>query len=360
MFIFDAHLDLAMNAMEWNRDYRSDLEEIRARESGMTDKKDRGKGVISFPAMRRGHIGLCVATQIARYTKPGNPRSGWASPEQAWAQTQAQLAWYRAMETADELSPITNTQSLDRHLNRWLEAGDSKDSTPELPIGYVLSLEGADSIVTLDHLAIAHQYGLRALGPAHYGHGTYSAGTESDGGLTEKGRDLLREMAGLGIILDVTHLTDDAMQESFDTYDGPMWASHCNCRTLVPHQRQLNDDHLRALIDRKSVIGMVFDAWMMIPDWIRGQHTPTERGLKLAAIVEHIDHICQIAGNSSHVGIGSDLDGGFGTEQCPDDLSSIEELQRIAGMLKERGYSQNDIEKIFYRNWVDFLKRSWK
>ena len=349
-----------MNAMEWNRDYRCDLEEIRARETGMTDKKDRGNGVVSFPAMRRGHIGLCVATQIARYAKPDNPLSGWASPEQAWAQTQAQWAWYRTMETAGELAPITDVRSLDQHLMRWLESTASGDSIPKLPIGYVLSLEGADSIVTLDHLAIAHQNGLRALGPAHYGPGTYSAGTESEGGLTAKGRDLLREMAKLGIILDVTHLTDNALEESFDTYDGPMWASHCNCRTLVPHQRQLDDHHLRALIDRNSVIGMVFDAWMMVPNWVRGQHTPEAAGLKLAAIVEHIDHICQLAGNASHVGIGSDLDGGYGTEQCPSDLSSIEDLQRIAGLLTDRGYAQSDIENIFYRNWVEFLKRSWE
>src|ERR1041385_4523329 len=112
MLIFDAHLDLAMNALEWNRDLRQPISEIREREKALTDKKDRGKGTVSFPEMRRGGIGVCVATQIARYVKPGNPLPGWHSPEQAWAQTQGQLAWYRAMEEKGELTQIKNRRDL--------------------------------------------------------------------------------------------------------------------------------------------------------------------------------------------------------------------------------------------------------
>ena len=119
MFIFDAHLDLAMNAIEWNRDLASPIDEIRAREVGQTDKPDRGQGTVSFAEMRRGGIGLCVATQIARYVHRGNPRPGWHSPEQAWAMTQAQLAWYRAMEERGELVAVTDLASLERHLARW-------------------------------------------------------------------------------------------------------------------------------------------------------------------------------------------------------------------------------------------------
>src|SRR5712664_4091762 len=98
MLIFDAHLDLAMNALEWNRDLTRPMQQIGGREQGLSDKPDRGRGTVSLPEMRRGGIGLWVATQIARYVKPGNPLPGWHSPEQAWAQTQGQLAWYRAME----------------------------------------------------------------------------------------------------------------------------------------------------------------------------------------------------------------------------------------------------------------------
>src|SRR5215218_6207229 len=103
MFIIDAHLDLAMNAMEWNRDYRKPIQEVRDREKGMTDKTDRGKNVVTFEELRKGNIGLVVATQIARYVAPENKLPGWHSPEQAWAQTQGQLAWYKQMEQAGEM-----------------------------------------------------------------------------------------------------------------------------------------------------------------------------------------------------------------------------------------------------------------
>src|SRR5881296_1672645 len=120
MFILDAHLDLAMNALEWNRDLTRPIDEIRQREKGLSDKPDRGNGTVSLPEMRRGGIGLCVATQIARYVKPGNPLPGWHSPEQAWAQTQGQLAWYRAMEEAGQMVQIKDATGLERHLKLWV------------------------------------------------------------------------------------------------------------------------------------------------------------------------------------------------------------------------------------------------
>src|SRR5258708_81064 len=147
MLIFDAHLDLAMNALEWNRDLTQPIAEIRAREHGKTDKPDRGRGTVSLPEMRRGGIGLCVATMIARYVKPANLLSGWHGPEQAWAQTQGQLAWYRAMEGAGEMVPIVDAAGLMRHVALWSDAPPD-----DAPIGFILSLEGADSIVTLGHL----------------------------------------------------------------------------------------------------------------------------------------------------------------------------------------------------------------
>src|SRR6478609_8646105 len=178
MFTVDAHLDLAMNAMEWNRDYRRPIEEIRSREKGKTDKPDRGNNVVSFEELRKGNIGLVVGTQIARYVAIDNPLDGWFSPQQAWAQTQAQLAWYKAMEEDGELTPITNLQQLEQHLTNWNNSSSDKKA-----IGYLLSLEGADSIVTIKHLERAYQYGLRAVGPAHYGAGVYAQGTDATGGI---------------------------------------------------------------------------------------------------------------------------------------------------------------------------------
>ena len=353
MLIFDAHLDLSMNALEWNRDLTRPIDEIREREKHLTDKPDRGRGTVSFPEMRRGGVRLCVATQIARYVARDNPLPGWHSPDQAWAMTQGQLAWYRSMEERGELVQIADRAALEQHLERWQNAGPSDAG----PIGYVLSLEGADSIVTLAHLERAYAQGLRAVGPAHYGPGVYANGTNATGDLGAKGRDLLREMERLGIILDVTHLCDESFRDAMDHFNGPVWASHSNCRTLVDHNRQFSDDHIRELVRREAVIGVVLDAWMLVPGWIRGQSTPTGTGVTLATVADHVDHICQLAGNASYVGIGSDLDGAYGREQCPSDVQTIADLSHLLTLLAARGYSAQDIELIAHGNFLRFLRR---
>ncbi|MEO1449988.1 MAG: membrane dipeptidase, partial [Bacteroidota bacterium] len=248
--IFDAHLDLSMNAMDWNRDLTQPLAAIREREAGGADKPDRGRNTVCFPEMRRGRIGLCVATLIARYVHRDNPLPGWNSPAQAWAHTQGQLAWYRAMEQAGELVRIQTLAELDQHVAAW-ESGRT-----DVPVGYILSLEGADSIRHPDELELAWEQGLRALGPAHYGPGTYAKGTNSFGGLGPQGSALLRKMEELGMILDLTHLSDKSFWEALDHFNGRVWASHNNCRTLVNHQRQFSDEQLREIIRRDGVIGM--------------------------------------------------------------------------------------------------------
>ncbi len=354
MLVFDAHLDLSMNALEWNRDLTLPVAEIRRREQGLSDKPDRGNNTVSLVEMRRGQVGLCVATQIARYVKPGNPLPGWNSPQIAWAMTQGQLAWYRAMEELGWMVQITDRQGLLRHLELW-----QNNPPPDAPIGYILSLEGADSLWSLEHVERAYQYGLRAIGPAHYGPGTYAPGTHATGPMTPAGRKLLAKMEQLGMILDATHLCDEAFWDALDHFGGPVWASHSNCRALVPHDRQFTDEQILALVQRSAVIGMPLDAWMMLPDWVPKKTTPQERNLTLEVMIDHMDHICQLAGNADHVGIGTDLDGGFGNEQCPLDLDTIADLQKLPEMLSRRGYSQKDIEKIMYRNFVDFLLRVW-
>jgi membrane dipeptidase len=355
MLLFDAHLDLSMNALQWNRDYTRPLEEVRRREAHLSDHADRGRGVACFPEMRRGKIGLCVATQIARYVAEGNSLPGWNSPEIAWAVTQGQLAWYRAMEDAGQLVQIVDRQGLNRHAELWLN-----DPPPDAPIGYILSLEGADSILTPHHLERAYAQGLRAIGPAHYGPGRYAPGTGEEDGLQPQCRELLAEMRRLNMILDVTHLTDQGFWEALELFDGPVWASHSNVRSLVPHQRQLNDDQIKTLIERGAVIGAAFDAWMMVPHWVRGKTKPDDSGVRISWIAKHIDHICQIAGNAKHCGIGSDLDGGYGTEQTPTDLHSIADLQKLVEILDGRGYSRQDVEGIMHGNWIRFLNEAWR
>jgi membrane dipeptidase len=227
------------------------------------------------------------------------------------------------------------------------------------PIGYILSLEGADSLITLKHLETAYAYGLRALGPAHYGPGRYANGTDATGHLNEKGKALLKEMERLNIILDATHLCDDAFWDALQIFNGPVWASHNNCRALVDHNRQFSDDMIRALIERGAVIGGALDAWMMVPGWIRQQSTPEAMHCDLEKLIDHLDHICQLAGNALHVGIGTDLDGAFGKEQCPYDLDTIADLQTIPALLSKRGYAPEDIEHIMHGNWLRFLRRVW-
>lgn len=356
MLIVDAHLDLSMNALEWNRDLTQPVAAINAREAGLTDKPDRGRAVVSLPELRRGGIGLVVATQIARFVAPGNPLPGWHSPAQAWAQTQGQLAWYQAMEAAGEMTQIRDLATLDQHLARWADAGIPAERKP---VGYILSLEGADSLVNVDYLAQAHQSGLRALGPAHYGPGRYAQGTDATGGLRPAGRALLREMARLNIILDATHLCDESFWEALDCFDGPVWASHNNCRALVPHHRQFSDAQLRALIARGAVIGGALDAWMLVPGWVRGTSTPRALRCNLEVVVDHLDHICQLAGNARHVGVGSDLDGAFGREQCPYDLETIADLQTLPALLARRGYPPADVASIMHGNWLRFLRQAW-
>jgi membrane dipeptidase len=355
MFIVDAHLDLSMNAMEWNRDLRKSIQQIRDREKGLTDKPDRSNGVVSFPELRKGNIGLVVATQIARYVAPDNQLPGWHSPEQAWAHTQAQRAWYNAMEEAGELIQISNLAALEKHLQSW-NNGKPNDSKP---IGYILSLEGADSIVTLKNLEHAYAYGLRAVGPAHYGPGRYAQGTNATGGLGKEGIALLREMERLNIILDATHLCDDSFWEAMENFGGHVWASHHNCRALVDHNRQFSDDQLKELISRGAVIGGVLDAWMLVPNWIRKESTPRGMNCNLEKVIDHMDHICQLAGNALHIGIGSDLDGAFGKEQSPFDLETIADLQKLEQLLAKRGYKSSDIENVMHGNWLRFLRKAW-
>jgi membrane dipeptidase len=362
MFIIDAHLDLAMNAMEWNRDLRQSVNAIRQQERHMNDKSDRGHGVVSFDELRKGNIGLVVGTQLGRYAGIPNPAAsvlplaGWNSPEQAWAQTQAQLAWYKAMEEEGELMQIKDFRSLEIHLAYWEHEKDNDKRT----IGYILSLEGADSLVTVDHLQRAYEYGLRAVGPAHYGPGRYANGTNATGTMSETGLSLLAEMEKLNIILDVTHLCDDAFWQALDHFNGHVWASHNNCRAFVNHNRQFSDDQIKVLIERQAVIGAAFDAWMLVPDWIRGKSSPKEMNCDMEKVIDNLDHICQLAGNADHVAIGSDLDGGFGNEQCPFDLETIADLQKIPLFLKRRGYSTENISKIMHGNWLRFLRNAWR
>jgi membrane dipeptidase len=257
------------------------------------------------------------------------------------------------MEECGELVQLRTKAELEAHATLWRTAPEAE--LAKLPIGYLLSLEGADSILSWRHLEKSRADGLIAMGPVHYGPGVYGHGTDDEGELTPKGRELLKEMERLGIILDVTHLCDESFWDALNRFSGPVWASHHNCRSLANWNRQLTDDQIQAIVERGAVIGMAFDAIMMVHGWTYGRSKPQDFNLKMEKICEHIDHICQIAGNARHVGIGTDLDGGYGTEQTPMDLNSIADLHSLAGPLQARGYSAADIDGIFSGNFLRFL-----
>ncbi|MBC7904329.1 MAG: membrane dipeptidase, partial [Gemmatimonadaceae bacterium] len=184
--------------------------------------------------------------------------------------------------------------------------------------------------------------------------------TDSEGGISVAGLELLKEMERLNMILDATHLCDQSFWQALDHFNGHVWASHNNCRAIVDHNRQFSDEQIRELANRGAVIGFALDAWMMVPGWVRGVSKPAAMNCFLETIVDHIDHICGLTGNALHIGIGSDLDGAFGREQCPADLDTIADLQNMTEILKNRGFSREDVENIMHGNWLRFLRNAWR
>ena len=349
MLIIDGHLDLAMNALLWNRDLARPVQEIRRLEAGM-GQKGRAMGTVALPELRAGKIALTLGTVIARVHEGHRASLDYFSHAAAYAQAQGQLAYYRQLERDGELRFIRDARTLNEHLAAW-EAGSS-----EQPIGLVLCMEGADPIVKPEQVSDWWDDGLRVLALAHYGPSAYAFGTESEGPLTDQGRAILPLMEKLGMILDVTHLCDESFAEALERFGGAVFASHSNCRALVPGDRQFTDEQLRQLIARDAVIGAALDAWMLQPGWIKGQ-TTNER-VTLNTVVDHIDRICQLAGNADHAAIGTDLDGGYGTEQSPRDLDTIADLQNIPALLRARGYTESDIAAIMHGNWQRLLTRA--
>jgi membrane dipeptidase len=357
MIIFDAHLDLAWNALDWNRDLLLPVADIRRseREQQMTDK-GRACNTVSFPELRRGKVALFIATLLARLLRPNLMPAiqRYTAMPAAYAAAYGQLAYYRALEQQGVLRWIKDAAALDAHVRAWERNEDGDE-----PLGFILSMEGADPVLSPEQVEEWWQAGLRIIGPAHYGVSPYAHGTGTEGGLFPPGRPLLREMERVGMILDVTHLSDQCFDEALETYGGPVLASHHNCRALVPNQRQLTDDQIQRLIARGAVIGTALDTWMLYPGWVRGKTRPEEVGVTLEAMVDHIDRVCQLAGNSRHAAVGTDLDGGFGREQSPSDLDTIADLQRVPDLLRKRGYDEDAIGGILYRNWVGFFSRAW-
>ena len=354
--IIDGHLDLAMNALMGKRDLRQDVATLRAREAGGGTGGAAGLGtaMVAFPEMRACRMAVSCATLIARVADDGATIS-YPTQEVACASARGQLAYYRLLEQAGVVRVLDTVAALDAHLAAWQAATPGGADAP--PLGLIIAMEGADPILSPHEAATWWRDGLRVVSLAHYGLSAYAHGTGTAGGLTAAGRRLLPALEQVGMILDVTHLADQAWYEALDLFTGPVMASHSNCRALVPGDRQSDDMALRRLIARDGVVGAALDAWMLAPGWVKGVTTNSVVGL--AAVADHIDHVCQLAGDARHAAIGSDLDGGYGWEQCPHDLASIAGLPHLGDLLRGRGYSEHDVQGILWRNWVDLFRAAW-
>ncbi|MBI4529996.1 MAG: membrane dipeptidase [Candidatus Latescibacteria bacterium] len=358
MLIIDMHLDLAMNAINWRRNLEQSVYDIRKHEKDAGLKEPgRGRGTVAFPEMRKGEVAVSSATVIARIARPNNPLDGYPTQEIAYAVAQGQLAYYRVLESQGKVRIVKDWETLTAHIREWENRNCGKPENNDPPLGFIISMEGADPIVSPEQVESWRDDGLRIVSLSHYGVSTYAHGTGTAGGLTDRGPALLRALDTAGMILDLTHTVDRSFFEALEYFNGPVLASHNNCRALCPGDRQFSNEQIKTLIDRGGVIGAALDAWMIVPNW---KKSVTENIVcSLEDYVNHIDHICQLAGDTRHAAIGTDLDGGYGQEQTPHDLQTIADLQMIPDLLRRHGYSEEDVQGIMHGNWLRLFMEAW-
>ncbi len=348
MLIIDTHLDMAYNAIMFNRNLDLEIAEIRAMEAGL---EGRGDNTVSLPELRRANAAVVVGTVFDRTLRPPDIEKGSTCQEISYAKAQGQLAYYRVLAEQGKVRFLGDTPSLRAHIAAWEREPNAQ------PIGLIPAIEGADSIVWPEQVHAWKQQGLRMASLAHYGVSAYAHGNASEGGLTPAGVTLLREMDAAGIILDLSHLNDQSFFEALDRFAGPVLASHSNCRALAPGERQLSDDQIRTLLAHGGMMGIVTAIWMLKP--LSGERDSFRASVTMEAVADHVDHVCQMAGNAEHVGIGSDLDGGFGNRGCPIDLDTFADLHRLADILRRRGYDEEQVKDVMYGNWARFFAQAW-
>lgn len=343
MFIVDAHEDIAFNALHHDRDVRRSTAEQRAREAASatasaSDGSLTGTSdtvMIGLPELRRGGVGLVCSTIFCL------PEEQEAMTADAWAQAR----YYQGLAAEPEeagVRLITTRDALDT-----LARDHAAAETPSArPVGFMLLMEGADPIRDPSELEQWYNAGLRLIGPTWRG-SRYCGGTGRPGGFTDMGRALLDEMARLGMILDFSHMADEAVWQALERYPGPIIASHTNTRTHTPTDRHFTDEQIQAIAARGGVIGVVLHNGFLVPGWARG-----EEPVGLDAAVRHIDHVCQLVGDACHSGIGSDFDGGAGVETTPEPFDTVADLEQLADALRGRGYSDDDITGVMGANFL--------
>ena len=361
MLIVDAHEDIAYNVIVHGRDYTFSAQETRAREAGdARTLAETGTCMLGLPEWLAGRVGIIFGTL---FTMPihyavslGEGAQSWAyaTPQDADAQAMQQLDVYQRLVDENPRFALVRTQrELDTVLATWND--DAPDAERKRQIGLVMLMEGADPIVKPQDIGRWYERGLRIVGPAWVAGTRYAGGNGAPGPLTDEGVQLLRMMKDFNLVLDVSHLSDQACLEALDRYDGPVIASHSNPRSLVPGPRQLSDDMLKALLTHDGIVGILPMNPMLRADWRRGDR---KDAVTVADVAGAIDSVCQMAGDAAHVGLGTDFDGGFGAESAPAEIDTVADLGKVADALKVRGYGRVDVEAILSGNWLRLLRRS--
>ena len=342
-FIVDGHEDIADNAMQ-GRDFR--LSALEKRKLETPPDSNKGIATVGLPDLLQAGVRIVFATLWAAPCDMPEPKVKpcYESPQQAYDLARKHLEYYNDLAKDPRFTMIRSRNEIDSVLN--------PDSSR---LGAVLLMEGADPIVTPKQAREWFEAGVRIVGPAWRGT-RYAGGTQMPGPLTGLGRELMKEMEKTGLILDVSHLAEASFFEALELFHGPVIASHSNCRSIVPTDRQLSDEMISALVAREGIIGTVLYNKFLQPDWI--QKGAVKSTVTLADVVKHIRHICDIAGDRLHVGIGSDFDGGFGAESIPAELDTAADLGKVGKALGDAGFSQTDIDNILGGNWVRLLRRA--
>lgn len=375
MMIIDAHEDIAYNALEEGRDIRVSAYTTRRREarkhlkvigSDPSARERRGIAMSGLPDLRRGGFAVIFGVIFAMPARGPEDKGvlSYHSVDEAYIVGRNQMDYYRRLAEEPGISLIKSKQDLQEVLMAWEY---TREDDSERPLGIVPLMEGADPIRIPAEVENWFASGLRIVSLS-WSKTRYCGGTFATGPLTRMGRSLLVAMERVGMILDITHISEQGFWQALEHYHGPVIASHSNCRALtmaraqhlnteyarIVSERHLSDDMIHALVERGGVMGIVPFNSYLDASWTREKRFD----VRLEQMVRHIDHVCQLAGNAQHVGIGSDIDGGFGRDETPVELDTVADLAKLADALRSSGYKEQDVVNIMGGNWRRFLEHA--